>query len=195
MNILAALWVSAAGGLAIYALLTLPTWLFSSMNRSTLWCLRDRVFDGRWSGDLPDIPEVDDLITYLEDLIVALPRLTAFKVWWFHRYHSDVINRTRRSDYFGALAKSTPLNEPYVDLLHNELRRIILRQYFLGSWHGLLLLAPRQWQDLKSALRRSDLGTRYTNERWHEHDLVVDVEQVVPHLRKRTDEDLLAAAG
>lgn len=189
MNVLVALWVCASAGVAVYALLTLPTWLLGSMNRSTLWRLRDRVFDERRSGRLPDTEDVQEFITYLETLIIVLPKISAFQVWWFNRFHGHLLPASTRPE--ALLDQRCPAR--FQDVLH----RIILRQYFVGSWSGLVLLvrAPGTWSALRAVSSQSRPEQIEPDERRREQEVITEVERVVPHLGKRTDDDLIAAAG
>lgn len=200
MSELAGLWVFASFGVAVYGALTLPTWLFASMNRSTLWSLRDRVFDAQRHGLLPDRPEVERFIGQLEQHIVLLPTISALQLWWFTRH----VELKAKGSPFDALTHADPESQQYFALLQDELGRIILRHYLVGSWSGLLMVSPRRLRDLKAVLsRRSDLddwcqtrlGQGGSPEHWRDHEVVVEVELVVPHLRKRREKDLLAAAG
>lgn len=199
MTKFASIWVDLTAGMAVYAFLTLPAWLLAPMNRSTLWCLRDRVFDSRRRGELPDEPAVDQFILRLERFIVALPRISAIQLWWFYRKHMKGV--ATKPLPVARLKNDNPAAQRYFAVLQDELARIVLRQYLIGSWSGLLGVAPRHFGDLRAVLRRrtdldewSKVHGRGTSH-WSDHEVVVEVENVVPHLGHRRKNDLITAAG
>lgn len=176
------------------------------MNRSTLWSLRDLVFDARRRRRLPDVFTVEDFIQYLEVLILVLPKLSAAQVWWFRKHNPD-LKPLNALPMFGPLPTNDPDARELFAKLQDELGRIILRQYVIGSWSGLVFVAPRWREALRAVLQRRksqnwpDLEEAGWVERdvAEESDVVEDVTKVIPHLRRRRDpegkrRDLIQAA-
>ena len=198
MNEIVALWVCASAGVAVYAALTLPTWLFASMNRSALWRLRDRAFDARLHGLVPDTPEVDAFIKRLEAFVVVLPRLGALQVGWLNKHHSGSAGEAVPKLSQSAAFRDDATALQRIAVLEDELGRIVLRQYFIGSWSGLLLVAPRHSRDVRAVLRRRRNGeaVEASGAPWRTNGVVAEIENAVSVLsRRRPDQDLIAAAG
>src|SRR5688572_31492274 len=72
-------------GAAVYGFLTAPSWFSTAINRSCLWRLRDRVFDARRTGRLPDTRPVEELIERIQMFIVVVPEIGPVQLWWLRR--------------------------------------------------------------------------------------------------------------
>lgn len=181
-------------GVAVYAVLTLPSWLFASMNRSTLWRLRDQTFDARRFGLLPDTAYVEAFIRHIETAIVVLPKITALQVWWLGRYFKRPSQTPHIDVLFGELPDGTVAAKHAFAEIQGELRRIFVRQYFVGSWSGLLLVVPRHFLAFCSVLRLHGPPHGGLPQQQRESEIVTEVAQVVP-LIKRREKDVAAAAA
>lgn len=195
MNKLAALLVCASAGVAVYGVLTLPTWLCGAMNRSLLWRVRDRTFDARRRAQLPDSPVVEEFIAQVERFIVVVPRISALQVWWFRRQHAKLMSETDLGVWQKGLVGYDDETQRLFSQLQDEVGRIVLRQYMVGSWSGLLLSAWRHPRILREVLRRQRPGPVLPAEHWRECEAVVAVERFVPHVGNRREKDLIAASG
>ena len=134
-------------GFLVYVILRLPRWLFAALNRSALWEVRDRIFDDRRAGHLPDTPEVEELLKRVEWFIVLLPQVSAAQSWWLRRRmkahgeptFDDLIIRPREMRPTAAL---------HFMQLQLRVAEILHRNYLTGSWSGLLAVAPRHLRDV-----------------------------------------------
>lgn len=154
MSGLPALIALVSFGIALYAIVTLPSWLLASMNRGTLWNLRDAAFDARRRGQLPDSEDTERLIERMETFIRVLPDVSAFRVWWLSR---DMTWGRRSEGHVLWIepafheAKSRELFMKF----QTELARIVARQYMLCSWSGLTMVAPRHRDVVRHVLHRN----------------------------------------
>lgn len=199
MKSMGLIWLCWSVGVAMYAFVTIPTWLFASMNRGTLWSLRDCVFDARRTGLLPDRPEVETFHDRLEGMILVLPSITALQVWWLDRH----LPRGTEPLRFELPANCPAAQRRRFAVAQDELERIIVRHYLFGSWSGLLFVLPRHLGEVPGLLRRSLVRT------WNHPDpppppddssiqrrrvILHQVEMLVPHVPHNRD-DLIEAAG
>jgi hypothetical protein len=145
--------VAMSAGLIVVALLSVPTWLFASMNRGTLWRIRDCIFDARRTGALPDCDAVSELLDRAERFIIVVPNITAAQIWYVRR---------RVAPGFAEGGWRSPELPEGTDqravrifrLLEAELQRSIIRQQLLCSWSGLLLVAPRNLGLVRWVIRK-----------------------------------------
>jgi hypothetical protein len=211
--------VAGCCAVAIYAVVTLPSWLLSAMNRSCLWRLRDDVFDARRAGELPDSSEIQRFIEQIETFIVVAPEVSALQLRWLRRRLPEITEKKGRF----------PADLPHHDLpererffrFQYELARILTRQDMTGSWSGLLLVAPRHptllWDVLFSRQADAEFYVQHTEARFskrrqlgkdkrdldgvieREERQVNEVEQLAPEVRRRKgkgkDEELALAGG
>lgn len=132
MNVVVLVVASAA---TLYALLTMPTWLGMSINRSSLWKLRDEMFDARRRGELPDVDAVELRIRVIERCIAMLPTLTPFTIAKLVR---DIPEGYEHRGGFGEPAHG--VDGPAAVKLQAydlELGRLLTRHYLSGSWSGI----------------------------------------------------------
>lgn len=167
-------------GVGMYALLRLPNWLFSSINLSTLSRLRDQVFDARRLGILPNVPSVAALIERLETFIDVLPSISAVQVCWLRRYDRRLVYEQRVPLVIPLTVDDVNLQQWFADL-QDEFGRIVLRQYLIGTWSGLLLVAPRHPAYLRSVLRRRDQDRLELKDHpnWRDCGAVDDVSSII----------------
>lgn len=192
--------VSLATGGAVVLGATVPTWLFSSMNRGCLWRLRDEVYDARLDGRLAHVDAVDRLLDRIETLIVIAPKVSVLQLWWLRRRFA--IQRSTEDPYL----KAKDLNADEARLFfafQYELARIVTRQYFFGSWSGLLLVVPRRLPIAIATLRQPWIPTSISpapdsqsEQASAESSIAQMVEDALSHVRVAHDEsDLVGAAG
>jgi hypothetical protein len=131
---LALIGVSLGAGVSVYVLLAVPRWLFTSLNRGCVWQLRDGMFEDRRVGVLPDEPAIDELIGRLEGMILLLPSVNALRI---ARMTPDDASVEVAKKFWAFLGELRDL--PKVEWYINESQRLLLRQYFTGTWGGLLL--------------------------------------------------------
>lgn len=199
-------WVSLCVGVGVYALLTLPSWLFASMNRGTLWALRDAVVRARRKGLLPDVPQVEDFVERIDQIILVLPEVSALQLWWLQR--RLLLVEQVNEDGFATIrqleSEADDAREFFVMAQH-ELGRIVLRHYLVGSWSGLVFVAPRHRDALRFVLSRRpgfyELTVRLTDVvkeppgvHEQEREIFKRVERVAAYQRRSKD-DLAAAVG
>lgn len=189
MNRLAGIWVCASAGMAVFGILTIPSWLFGSMNRSLLWRLRDRAYDARRRGLLPNSPTVADFIVQLEGFIAVLPKVSALQIWWFRRRHLGLMAATDVGVWDATVDDEGEEAQTLFAQMQDEVGRLVLRQYLVGSWSGLLLSAWRHPRILAEVLRPRRRPARA--EHWRECEAVVAVEQFVPHVTPPDRRDLI----
>lgn len=140
MRELAALWWIGSWGVAAWAVITLPTWLLTSLNRGALWRLRDAVYDARRTGLLSEGPDSQMLIDRLESSILAVPYMTPFMMWRATRHEQGGEPRVN----FITLDGRTPSAQSELfSVYQTDLARIMVRQYLTGSWTGLALTCSR----------------------------------------------------
>lgn len=144
--------VIVCGGVAFYSAVRIPHWLLASMNRGTLWRLRDCVFDARRKGFLPDTREVDLMLQRVEAMIIILPSTSALQMWFFDRR----VNVPSGEPFELKLVGGSSEQQRYFLLLQDEMKRIVFRQYLLCSWSGILFAAPRHIDVVRRVLRRRD---------------------------------------
>lgn len=155
-----------AGG--VYVILITPSWLFTGMNRSCLWEVRDEIFAARMRGRLSDVPAVDALLGRLENAIVLMPNLTPGMGWWLLR-RSGVDERTAPRMFLEEieLDELKPHQQALVVAWIHETRRILIRQYMTGSWPALAFYVVVERHALRTVLSRA---------RWQR--FVSDVERI-----------------
>jgi len=124
--------VSFSIGLAVYAMLRLPRWLFLSVNRQSLWRIRDRIWDARQAGAVPDDETTQSVIELAEAAIIALPH---FSPAMLHRMHKAP-STGRVPDPRWPNAGSDPMIRSEFQSLTN----IVVRSLFTTSWHGVFIL-------------------------------------------------------
>lgn len=115
-----------------YAVLTLPQWFATSMNRGALWALRDHVYDARRVGDLPRDPAVAARIEMIEAAIDVLPTLTPTRIPRVAR--SAPLIADPSPDWM--TAGETEMRLVLVD---SEFVRILSRHLVTGSWPGVAI--------------------------------------------------------
>jgi hypothetical protein len=156
MNVLAQSWLAMTVGIMAMTVVTVPTWLFASMNRGTLWRIRDCIFDARRTCTLPDSDAVDLLLDRAERFIQVVPNITAAQIWYVKRRVPASVAEDPRS---GRLSSQLPADTGtyavrLFEVLEHELERAIMRQQLLCSWSGLLFVAPRHIDAVRWVLRR-----------------------------------------
>lgn len=156
MSVIVAWFVAMAVGLMAMTAVTIPTWLFASMNRGALWRIRDCVFDARRTGTLPDSDAVTLLLDRAERFIQVVPNITAAQIWFVSRRTTPLHPARQRGQR--PSSQLPPGTVEYAaqlfDILDMELERAVIRQQLLCSWSGLLLVAPRRMDAVRWVLRR-----------------------------------------
>jgi hypothetical protein len=132
MNVVVLVVASAA---TLYAFLTMPTWLGMSVNRSSLWKLRDEMFDARRRGELPDVDAVERRIRLVERCITMLPTLTPFTIAKLLRGIPEGYgNPGELGEPVQGVDGPAAAKLQAFDL---ELGRLLTRHYLSGSWSGI----------------------------------------------------------
>ena len=138
MSTFVSLWLAACVGFVAYGLARLPSWLFTSINRGSLWTWRDLVFDWRTDGTLPDAPETERVLSMIEDHILTFEQYTpmrSMRVQWVLRRRGTNAND---DDGFVHPSDWTLRERETLMLCQSALALLVVRQYFTGSWSGLL---------------------------------------------------------
>lgn len=132
-----AVWLMLSAGLVWAAIVTLPRWLFTSINRGRLWELRDRIYDETRAGTFEGHEEqARFVIGFVERLIIVTPSLTPRNVRLVSRTLRALPaeERRRRVERIEALLTAAPSR-----LIEHRERALELLNYqiFMGSWNGL----------------------------------------------------------
>jgi hypothetical protein len=194
------IWSLACVGVAFYAVITLPSWLLTSINRGSLWRLRDNLFDARRHGDLPDSKCVAELLELMERMIVVTGHASALQLWWARRrlaWDEEQFYPPLSPDDLAADAARTFMRYQH-DLVH-----IVMRQYMTGSWSGLLLVAPRHLGELRHVIfdkahhdwrdPEDEVRAQSTEEGRRETTIVHRIERAAPLFD--IDNDLVSASA
>ena len=133
-------------------------------------------------------------ITQLEGFIVVVPKVSALQLWWFRRRHRGLMEDTDLGVWTEDLTGHGEEVRRAFATMQDEVARVVLRQYLIGSWSGLLFTAWRHPRILWEVLRRQGRES-VPPEHWRDCGAVTAVERFVPHVGKQREKDLIGAAG
>lgn len=193
MATLTAWWIAIMTGVGVAAVVSMPRWLFSSINRGYMWGLRDDIFDAQ-GVTLPARSEaVESLVEQLENLIMTFPGPTPLQLrWWIKRVSPEAMWTHREPTDL-----SSTETEAFRQFEH-RMECIVIRQFLTGSWGALVFVAPRRWREYvrlrEAGPRRTTLAARDIRR------TVMPVELAVSQIRRRSagrwsSDSLVSAAG
>lgn len=124
--------ISIAFGAAAYAVIRLPRWLFVSVNRQSAWRIRDRIWDARLVGAVPDDETTQSVIQLAEAAVIGLPYFTPRKLNEMHR--AGHLHRERDPRW------PTAESDPMIWDEFQSIGNIATRAFFTNTWGGIATL-------------------------------------------------------
>lgn len=145
MAVTTLLTVAMAGSIALclYAVITVPRWLFTSLNRGCMWELRDDISLAWINGDLPREEPTQQLVRRVEKGIgfahlLSPPSLRRIQALIDHVGWTDDAELASLDD-LRRVVEAWPKDQ--LDRYQAYVARfefLLRRQYFTGSWAGVV---------------------------------------------------------
>lgn len=130
------IWIVASLVIVWYAVLTLPRWLFTSLNRGCMWQLRDQVFSEYRRGLFPRNNDAEDFLKEIERAIVSAQWLTPVNL----QRAASMFHRLPEPERHALLhpSGSQPTATDPLYLYKKRLHNLVTRQVMTGSWNGMI---------------------------------------------------------
>jgi hypothetical protein len=138
------------GGISFVVLLELPVWFACDINRMALWRLRDAIYDDRDTGRLPNISVVEQLLVRIERSVEILPYLSP----WQGKLLSNAQVGAEPLRLVCPNDMDIEKRQTF-ELYYRMFLALLVRQYLIGSWSGIVVAVGSQRRLLRFVLWKS----------------------------------------